>query len=223
MMVMPSGRRSSEPRPGRDHQRQRAEQRRERRHQDRPEALQAGLVDRLLRRQPALALGFEREVDHHDAVLLHDADQQDDADQARSATVRCRKICSASSAPRPADGSVEMIVSGMREALVEHAEHDIDRDQRRQDQQRLRADRLRDRRGRRPANSARMVSGRCSSATARSTAPRRLLDGDVRRQAEADGHRRELALVVDHQRLQAALDPARPRCSGTCAPSAPGT
>ena len=30
----------------------------------------------------------------------------------------------------------------MREALVEHAEHDIDREQRRQDQQRLRADRL---------------------------------------------------------------------------------
>ena len=30
----------------------------------------------------------------------------------------------------------------VREALVEHAEHDIDREQRRQDQQRLRADRL---------------------------------------------------------------------------------
>ena len=47
--------------------------------------------------------------------------------------------CSASSAPRPADGSVEMMVSGMGEALVEHAEHDIDRDQRGEDQQRLRA------------------------------------------------------------------------------------
>ena len=30
----------------------------------------------------------------------------------------------------------------MRQALVQHAEHDIDRDQRRQDQQRLRADAL---------------------------------------------------------------------------------
>ena len=28
-----------------------------------------------------LALGLDREVHHHDAVFLHDADQQDDADQ----------------------------------------------------------------------------------------------------------------------------------------------
>jgi hypothetical protein len=28
----------------------------------------------------ALALGLDREVDEHDAVLLHDADQEDDAD-----------------------------------------------------------------------------------------------------------------------------------------------
>ena len=56
MMVMPSGRRSSRARAGRDHQRQRAEQGGERRHQDRPEAREAGLVDRALGRQPALAL-----------------------------------------------------------------------------------------------------------------------------------------------------------------------
>ena len=52
------------------------------------------------------------------------------------------KICSASSAPSPAEGRVEMIVSGMRQALVQDAEHEVDRDQRRDDQQRLRADRL---------------------------------------------------------------------------------
>jgi len=28
-----------------------------------------------------VALARDREVDHHDAVLLHDADQKDDADQ----------------------------------------------------------------------------------------------------------------------------------------------
>jgi hypothetical protein len=28
-----------------------------------------------------LALRFERKVDHHDAVLFHDADQQDDSNQ----------------------------------------------------------------------------------------------------------------------------------------------
>ena len=30
---------------------------------------------------PSLRSRFEREVDHHDGVLLDDADQQDDADQ----------------------------------------------------------------------------------------------------------------------------------------------
>ena len=38
-------------------------------------------IDRVLRRLAFVALGFQREVDHHDGVLLHDADQQDDADQ----------------------------------------------------------------------------------------------------------------------------------------------
>ena len=34
------------------------------------------------RRQPALTFRLQREVDHHDRVLLHDAHQQDDADDA---------------------------------------------------------------------------------------------------------------------------------------------
>ena len=34
-----------------------------------------------------LALGLQREVDHHDAVLLHDADQQDDADDGDHAQI----------------------------------------------------------------------------------------------------------------------------------------
>jgi hypothetical protein len=33
---------------------------------------------------PARALRVDGEVDHHDRVLLDDADQQDDADDARS-------------------------------------------------------------------------------------------------------------------------------------------
>ena len=62
------------------HQRQGAEQRRHRGHQDGAEAQQRGLVDRLFRRLALVALGLQREVDHHDGVLLDDADQQDDAD-----------------------------------------------------------------------------------------------------------------------------------------------
>jgi len=33
-------------------------------------------IDGVERRLPFLALGFQREVDHHDGVLFHDADQQ---------------------------------------------------------------------------------------------------------------------------------------------------
>ena len=62
--------------------------------------------------QALLALGVEREVDHHDRVLLHDADQQDDADDGDDAEVDAAQTSSASSAPTPAEGSVERIVSG---------------------------------------------------------------------------------------------------------------
>ena len=50
-------------------------------------------------------------------------------------------ISNASSAPTPADGSVEMIVRGCSR-LVQRSEYDVDRDQRGGDQQRLRRQRL---------------------------------------------------------------------------------
>ncbi len=61
-------------------------------------------------RKPFRALGLEREVDHHDRVLLDDADQQDDADQGDDAELGVRTAISASTAPTPADGRVERIV-----------------------------------------------------------------------------------------------------------------
>ena len=87
-------------------QRQGAEHRRQRGHQDGPEAQQRGLEDRLLRRLAVLALRFEREVHDHDPVLLDDADQEHDADDADDVQV-LPAIISASSAPMPAEGSVE--------------------------------------------------------------------------------------------------------------------
>ena len=66
-----------------EHQGQRAEEGGHGGHQDRAEAEQAGLEDGFARRFALLAFGGEGEVDHHDGVLLHDADQQDDADDAR--------------------------------------------------------------------------------------------------------------------------------------------
>ena len=49
---------------------------------------------------------------------------------------------SASSAPTPAEGSVDRIVIGMDVALVEDAEHDVDGGERRRDQERLAAERI---------------------------------------------------------------------------------
>ena len=80
-MVMPSGRRNSDPVPRAQRQRQAAEQRGHGGHHDRTEAQQTRLIDGLLGRLAFLALRLQREVDHHDGVLLHDADQQDDSDQ----------------------------------------------------------------------------------------------------------------------------------------------
>ena len=71
-------------RPVPQHQRHTRQHRRQRRHQDRPEPQQARLPDRILRRHAAATFRGDREVHHHDAVLLHDADQQDHADQSRS-------------------------------------------------------------------------------------------------------------------------------------------
>ena len=132
-MVMPSGWRSSEPMPRAEHQRQRAEQRRHRRHQDRAEAQQAGLVDRLARRLAFVALGVEREVDHHDRVLLHDADQQDDADDGDDAEIvaeRHQRKQRADAGRRQGRQDRDR----MDVALVEHAQHDVHRDDGGEDQ-----------------------------------------------------------------------------------------
>src|SRR5262245_35730491 len=48
---------------------------------DRAEANRSGRVEGLLRRQAVLSLRLDREVNNHDRVLLHDADQHDDADK----------------------------------------------------------------------------------------------------------------------------------------------
>ena len=40
-----------------------------------------GFEDRLVRLDMPLALAVQREVDHHDRILLHDADQHDHADK----------------------------------------------------------------------------------------------------------------------------------------------
>src|SRR5207245_5324522 len=66
---------------GRDGQRDAGEQRGHGRHQDRTETSAAGFENGISRRQAAVTLGLQREIHHHDAVLLDDADQENDADK----------------------------------------------------------------------------------------------------------------------------------------------
>src|ERR1017187_5990992 len=68
-------------------QRHGGQQRRHGGHHDGTEAQQARLVNRIHRRHAFLALGVQGEIDHHDSVLLHDADEQDDADQRDDAEI----------------------------------------------------------------------------------------------------------------------------------------
>src|SRR5204863_9895020 len=68
-----------------DHQRQRAEERCEGSHEDRPEAQQASLTYGVERSLSLETLRIQREVDHHDRVLLHDSYEKNDADHGDDA------------------------------------------------------------------------------------------------------------------------------------------
>ena len=57
------------------------------RHHDRPESEHAGRKDGFIRRHSFVPLRGNGKVDHHDAVLLHDADQQDNADDGDQAQI----------------------------------------------------------------------------------------------------------------------------------------
>src|SRR6202165_1296008 len=70
-----------------DHHRHATEQRRHRGHQDRPEAQNAGLVDRFFGRQALAMFDLLGKIDQHDAVLLDDADQQYEADDRDHAQI----------------------------------------------------------------------------------------------------------------------------------------
>ena len=90
-------------------------------------------MDRLLGRKAVIALLFEGDVDQHDAVLLHDADQEDNPDNAdhveRAADQHERD-------ERAETGRRQRRQNRQRmdRALIEHAKDDIDREQRCEDQ-----------------------------------------------------------------------------------------
>ena len=82
---------------------------------------------------PSLAFGLEGEVDHHDGVFLHDADQQDDADQRDDAEFRAAEHQSQDGAHARGRQRGENR-DGMNVALVQNSQHDVNRDQRGENQ-----------------------------------------------------------------------------------------
>ena len=193
-------------RPGAGAQRQRdaAEQRRHGGHHDRPEAQQAGLVDGLFGRLAFLALRLQREIDHHDGVLLHDADQQNDADQRDHVeiVVRDQQRQNRAHTRRRQRGENR---ERMDVAFVEHAQHDIDRHQRGQNQQRLIRqgvlERLRGalKTGLDAGRKADLLLGLVNHF-------HRVAQRDAGRQVEGESHHRKLSLVADDQRRVARLE-----------------
>ncbi len=85
---------------------------------------------------PSLRLRFHSEIDHHDPVFLDDADEEEDADNGDDGQIvmgydkgkhgahTCRR-------QGRNDGD------GVHVALVEHAQHDVNRQERRKDEKRL--------------------------------------------------------------------------------------
>ena len=112
------------------------QQRRHRSHHDGPEAQKACLVDRVNRSHALLPLGLEREIDHHDGVLLDDADQQDDPDQRNHAEIVAAEYQrqQGAYAGRRQGGQDR---DGVNVAFVQDPEHDVDSDESGQDQHRL--------------------------------------------------------------------------------------
>ena len=85
---------------------------------------------------PCGALPLQGEVDHHDGVLLDDADQHDDADEGIEAQVHPEHQ-QGEQGPQPRRGQPGQDGQGVDEALVEDAEHQIDHQHGHQEQEPL--------------------------------------------------------------------------------------
>ncbi len=156
-------------------------------------------MDRFLRALALVALRGQCEIDHHDRVLLDDADQEDHADQRDDAQI----VVQQHQREQRADagrGEGRQDRDRVDVALVEHAEHDVDDEDRGSDQERGRGQRRLESLG---GAAERASDGRRQAQFAfqRLDAIHRLSDRYSRRQIERQRYRRELSLVIDRERL----------------------
>ncbi len=183
------------PLPEADGQRQRAQGGGQRRHQDGAEAQHAGLAHRLRGRQAARALGFQCEVDDEDGVLLHDADQQEHADERDDGELHVEKQqrehrAHAGRGQRGEHGD------GVDQALVEDAQHDVDHHDGRQDQEELLPLRLLEA-ARRALEAAAHVGGHGDVGLGLGNDLPRLAERGVAVQVEGNGGGQFAVLVAD--------------------------
>ena len=70
------------------------------------------LKNRIFGRHASFALGLKGEVDHHNRILFHNADQQHYADDRDDVEIFLEKSSTRALLQRFAEGKVEMMVSG---------------------------------------------------------------------------------------------------------------
>ena len=145
-----------------------------------------------------MTLALKREVDHHDGVLLDDADQHDEPDDRHHRQVEPKQL----QRQQRADGGgrqAEQDREGVDEALVEDAEHDIHGEQRGGDQDRLRGQRILEllRRSLERSLQRRRLVHRTFDVLDRLHG---LAERDAGREVERHRHGGELTLVVDRDR-----------------------
>ncbi len=122
---------------GAQRQRDAAEQRRHGGHHDRPEPQQAGLVDRLQRR---LALACARASRAKSIIMMPFFLTMPISRMMPMSAMTLKSVAADQQRQQRAHagrGQRREDRDGVDVALVQHAQHDVDRDQRRQDQQRL--------------------------------------------------------------------------------------
>ncbi len=93
-----------------------------------------------------LALPFQRKVDHHDAVLLHDSDQKNNADD-RDHTQILMEEHERQQRSHAGGRQCGKNGDGMNEALVKHTQNNVDRDERCDDKEPFVGERVPESRG----------------------------------------------------------------------------
>ena len=151
----------------------------------------------------------DREVDHHDRVLLDDADQQQDADDRDDREIHMEifeREQRADAGRRQAGENRDRV----NVALVEHAEQDVDRHHRGEQQRALSGERLLEQL-RVAGEAGDDAAGQIGLAFERVDRVDRLPERHVGREIERDRHRRLLRLTVDLQRADACAASSRLR------------